>query len=238
MTLRTHPISALGGAVAVLASLAIVGCGAATTDADPVNGKTLFVEKCAACHTLARANTQGVQGPNLDQAFSRARADGMTSSTFAGVVEQQILFPNSAMPADLVTGQDARDVAAYVARAVAVPGKDEGALAQAGQPEEGKPVKANAGNELQIDAVESGAPRFIAAQASAAPGVVELVMNNPSSTPHNIALRDGGVDAVGEVVSSGGVSKVSAKLKPGKYTFYCSVPGHEAGGMKGALTVK
>ena len=38
-------------------------------------------------------------------------------------------------------------------------------------------------------------------------------------------------------MSDGGTSKVTADLKPGKYEFYCSVPGHEQAGMKGTLTV-
>jgi uncharacterized cupredoxin-like copper-binding protein len=40
------------------------------------------------------------------------------------------------------------------------------------------------------------------------------------------------------VVSGGKTSKVTVNLKPGKYTFYCTVPGHEQAGMKGSLTVK
>ena len=44
--------------------------------------------------------------------------------------------------------------------------------------------------------------------------------------------------AHGAVVGQGGTSTVTAKLKPGTYTFYCSVDGHEAAGMKGTLTVK
>ena len=42
----------------------------------------------------------------------------------------------------------------------------------------------------------------------------------------------------GPVVGTGGDSKFTVTLKPGTYTFFCSVPGHEAGGMKGTLVVK
>jgi uncharacterized cupredoxin-like copper-binding protein len=42
----------------------------------------------------------------------------------------------------------------------------------------------------------------------------------------------------GNTVSKGGVSTVSANLKPGKYEFYCPVDGHKQAGMKGTLTIK
>jgi len=41
----------------------------------------------------------------------------------------------------------------------------------------------------------------------------------------------------GKTVKKGGTSTVTATLKKGTYTFYCPVPGHEAGGMKGKLIV-
>ena len=69
-------------------------------------------------------------------------------------------------------------------------------------------------------------------------GQVTIDMKNPSSTPHNIAIEGGGIDKDGEIVSQGGMSTVTATLKPGKYTFYCSVPGHRQAGMQGTLTVK
>ena len=62
-------------------------------------------------------------------------------------------------------------------------------------------------------------------------------MENPSPIPHNVAIKGGGVDVKGKVVITGGTSTVSADLDPGTYTFYCSVPGHEAAGMRGTLTV-
>lgn len=74
-------------------------------------------------------------------------------------------------------------------------------------------------------------------------GKVTLRMPNPSSMPHNIAIRKGvgatgKAIAEGKIVGKGGVSKITVTLKRGKYRYFCSVPGHEAGGMWGILTVK
>lgn len=231
-------------AAGLTAALFAAGCGN-DDEADLVNGKQLFVEKCGACHTMARAEAaKGVTGPNLDDAFAQARRDGMDDATIKSVTLGQIKYPsqrvpaNVKMPADIVTGMDARDVAAYVGYAAARGGKDEGDLAKAGQPSvSDKEVKADSSNTLQIDADPTGATLFQAGSATAAAGTVNLVMDNPSSTPHNIAIKGGGIDVKGDVVGKGGTSKVSTKLKAGEYTFYCSVPGHEAGGMKGTLKI-
>ena len=92
--------------------------------------------------------------------------------------------------------------------------------------------------KLQIDADPTGQLKFLASSAAATAGNVTINMLNKSSTPHDIAIQGAGVNTVGKIVSNGGTSTVSANLKPGKYTFYCSVPGHEQAGMKGTLTVK
>ena len=59
-------------------------------------------------------------------------------------------------------------------------------------------------------------------------------MPNKSGVPHNIAIDGKGT---GEVVEEG-TSKFTATFAPGKYEYFCSVPGHLAAGMKGTLTVK
>ena len=66
-------------------------------------------------------------------------------------------------------------------------------------------------------------------------GKVTLSMSNPSSLQHAVAIHGKGK---GKVVGKGGTSVVTATLKKGTYTFYCPVPGHEAGGMKGKLIVR
>jgi plastocyanin len=79
--------------------------------------------------------------------------------------------------------------------------------------------------------------RFSKSTLEAPAGTVTLVMENPSALEHNIAVRGEGLDEKGEVVGQGEESTVTAELEPGEYEFYCSVPGHEAAGMKGTLTV-
>ena len=102
------------------------GCSLSEEEADLVAGKKLFVEKCGSCHQLARADTKGTQGPNLDEAFQHALASGMDRDGIEGAVHEQILNPAKLakdnkvyMPPKLVEGKDALNVAAYVAEAVA-----------------------------------------------------------------------------------------------------------------------
>jgi plastocyanin len=91
------------------------------------------------------------------------------------------------------------------------------------------------GQQLALSADPSQL-KFDKTTLAAKAGKVTITMTNPSSFQHNIALK-GGVDQHGQVVSQGGKSVVTADLKPGKYTFYCSVDGHEAAGMNGELDV-
>jgi mono/diheme cytochrome c family protein len=230
-----------GALVALAAATLAAGCGAREDRPDLANGKALFVGKgtCGSCHTLQRANTHGTQGPNLDQAFAEARRDGLGSTTVEGVVRRQIAHPRkgSIMPAGLVKGADARDVAAYVALVAAQLGQDTGALAQAGAPKVSNKPVVEKGGTLTIPADPSGGLAFTARLAEAKPGSVTFVMPNKAPIQHDISLK-GAVSKNGPVVGQGGTSRFTASLKPGKYEFYCSVPGHEAGGMKGTLTVK
>ena len=139
-------------ATLVLLALALPAAGCGNRDEpDLANGKALFIGegKCGSCHVLTRAGTRGTQGPDLDEAFGPSRRQGLGEETVAGVVEQQIgqVRKGSIMPEDLVTGEDARDVAAYVAHVAGQPGEDTGALATAGLAEatEGEQIFTAAG---------------------------------------------------------------------------------------------
>jgi len=133
VSLARHTVKPLLVALAAAAiALPLAACG--RDEPDLSNGKAMFTQKCGSCHALSRAGTQGQTGPDLDAAFRSALVAGMNRETIEGIVHKQVLHPrrNSEMPAGLVTGADADDVAAYVAFAAKRPGEDEGALAQAG----------------------------------------------------------------------------------------------------------
>lgn len=233
---RLRPLAISAGALTALAILS--GCEVRSGQADLVNGKQLFVQRCGSCHVLGRAETRGNAGPNLDEAFQAALGDGLGRGTVRGVVHEQILYPsiNSQMPAKLVTGQDAEDVAAYVASVAARPGEDSGALATAVGGEQKALAVAKAG-KLNIPADPNGQLLYTFKNAKADPGQLQIDSPNESPTPHNIALEGGGVDEVGPVIQNGKVSTIDVTVNAGKYAFYCSVPGHREGGMEGILTV-
>jgi mono/diheme cytochrome c family protein len=124
-------ISTLMAGALIVVSLG--GCALKHATANLVTGKQLFTSNCGSCHTLSHANTTGAVGPNLDDAFRQDRIDGVKSASIAGLIDYWIQYPSTEgrMPAMLVKGQQAQDVAAYVATVAAIPGQDTGALAAA-----------------------------------------------------------------------------------------------------------
>lgn len=93
------------------------------------------------------------------------------------------------------------------------------------------------GGETLKLAADKSALKFDKTSLTAKAGKVTLEMENPSQLPHAVAIKGNGVDVDGKTVGNGETSTASTDLKPGTYTFYCPVPGHEAAGMKGTLTV-
>jgi cbb3-type cytochrome c oxidase subunit III len=128
-------LAALGG-VCLAVTLSACGTeGIVSANANAQNGRTLFQQKCAGCHALQAVGSQGGIGPNLDDSFAQARADGFKESAIANIVHDQIELPGqygtaqndpnfltANMPANLVKGQDADDVAAFVAANAGISG--------------------------------------------------------------------------------------------------------------------
>ena len=113
--------------LALAASVLLAACGdtvgyTEASSGDRIHGKELFKQGCGSCHTLADAGTTGTIGPNLDYAFLQSRKDGLGEDTILQVVRDQMAYavttPSTGapgMPRDIFTGQDADDVATYVA---------------------------------------------------------------------------------------------------------------------------
>jgi plastocyanin len=70
-------------------------------------------------------------------------------------------------------------------------------------------------------------------------GTATINFDNPSSTPHDVVLEDSAGSQVGRTdLITQNKASFTAALKPGTYTYFCDVPGHEQAGMKGTITVK
>ena len=136
---RKYRVGALGAGLAAAALLA-AGCGyggaanAGGQRPDTQSGQQLFTQSCGTCHTLSAAGTSGTIGPNLDNAFTADVQEGYPQSVIENVVLDQIRLGSGPGPiatysngklgnfkvqtqmlANIVKGQDALDVAAYVA---------------------------------------------------------------------------------------------------------------------------
>ncbi|HET6571489.1 MAG TPA: plastocyanin/azurin family copper-binding protein, partial [Solirubrobacterales bacterium] len=101
---------------------------------------------------------------------------------------------------------------------------------------EGK--SAGSASTLDIAAASSGLA-YASDSATASAGEVTVDLDNPQPLEHDVAIEDSGGKVVGqtEVITESETSTV-VNLKPGTYTFFCTVPGHREAGMEGTLTVK
>ena len=96
------------------------------------------------------------------------------------------------------------------------------------------------GSVVEIEAAEGSDLAYVQKEAKAKAGQVSIEFTNPQSLSHDVAVEDANGKTVGktELVADSSATTTLANLKPGEYTFYCSVPGHREGGMEGTLTVK
>ena len=205
-------------ALLAFAVTAAAGCGSVghVENASTGNGEALFKEKCGSCHTLAAAGTQGKVGPNLDDAFRHSRSDdpgqGFSESTIRDLVRGQIAYPveepptgEPGMPADLVTGEDADQVASYVASVAGLPVQGGGG---------GGEIKATDGKAIFTEAGCSGCHTLAAAGATGNVGpsldqakppkslVVDRVTNGKGGMPSfKDRLSDAQIQAVADFVA-------------------------------------
>lgn len=92
---------------------------------------------------------------------------------------------------------------------------------------------------LKFEADPNGSLAYTTKKATTKAGEVTIEFNNPQPLEHDVAIESSSGEKIGEteIVSEGSAS-TTVDLKPGTYTFYCTVPGHREAGMEGTLVVK
>jgi len=107
-------------------------------------------------------------------------------------------------------------------------------------PESGKEATGGGGGStLEFEADPNGEIAYTTTKASSQAGNVTVDFKNPQSLTHDVAIEDSSGKEIGKTELIGeGETSTSVDLKPGSYTFYCTVPGHREAGMEGTLTVK
>ena len=100
--------------------------------------------------------------------------------------------------------------------------------------------QAASGETISLEADPDGQLAYTTDTLSAKAGNVTIAFDNPASITHDVAVNDSAGDEVGksDLIAQDSTTLVLENLRPGNYTFYCTVPGHKEAGMEGTLTVR
>jgi cbb3-type cytochrome c oxidase subunit III len=188
-------------ALLCLAALALAGCGTEGLTEENVDigqGKVAFKQNCGACHTLKEAGTQGstgnpAGGPNLDNAFAGPKSEGFDEDTIRETVRHQIDFAAPPMPRDLVEGEEADAVAAYVAVVAADPKAKVALPAGAGGNDPKLLFESNCGScHILADAGTSGAigPNLDEAKPTVQKAIEQITNGGGGMPPFKGQLTD------------------------------------------------
>jgi uncharacterized cupredoxin-like copper-binding protein len=93
------------------------------------------------------------------------------------------------------------------------------------------------GPATETIAIQAGNFYFKPDTITAAPGIAKITMTAANGI-HDLVFDGAYPGFLLEADGGGGAQSKKIDLKPGKYTFYCDIPGHRAAGMQGTLTVK
>jgi plastocyanin len=112
-----------------------------------------------------------------------------------------------------------------------------GGAARANAARAGAPPAGGVASTLSEAADPAGALKFVKSKLTVPAGRVTIDFANMSQIPHNMTIAQGSTVLGATPTFTGATKSVTLNLKPGKYVFYCSVPGHRQAGMQGTLTV-
>lgn len=98
---------------------------------------------------------------------------------------------------------------------------------------------AGSAKAIDFEADPNGGLAYTSDNVTAQAGKVTIDFSNPQPLMHDVAIEDSAGKTIAKTKTiAEGSDSTTAELKPGTYTFYCTVPGHREGGMEGTLVVK
>jgi plastocyanin len=122
------------------------------------------------------------------------------------------------------------------------PGNGTGPTGSSGGAAPAEPPSAPTGPaHVQVTAEDTEGYRFILSRTSVPAGQVIIEFVNHGQDEHNLhALEPAAGTEAGSLPNTvpGAHPQLTLDLRPGSYTLFCSLPGHEAKGMKATLTVQ
>jgi plastocyanin len=207
----------LGGQRVVSAITALLVLAAASTAVITSGGEA----KAGAESAKASQEPFGAKTPDTALPESANKAPSASSEASAST-ESTASTPTASTPAKTTPAKKA-------------PAKKETPKATTGTP--APPSSPAAATTLKLAANPAGQLAYTTKSLSAKAGKVTIDFSNASPVEHDVAIAQGSTVAGQTPVFTGGSKTVTLTLKPGKYTFYCTVPGHRAAGMEGTLTV-
>ena len=239
------PFFVAGGLLVAWALFVSLGLGLRNPDFPGNLGGQRIVSAITAVLVIAAASTAVI---------TSGGEKGKTAAETAAVAKSQIPFgantPDTAAPEASGTSSTAATTSPTEASAgststsstpatstpaASTPAKSP--KATTGTPAPPSSPAASAATTLKLAANPAGQLAYDTKQLSAKAGKVTIEMTNMSPVEHDVAVAQGTTVAGQTPVFTGGTKSVTLTLKPGTYTFYCTVPGHRQAGMEGTLTV-
>jgi plastocyanin len=240
------PFFVAGGLLVAWALFVSLGLGLRNPDFPGNLGGQRIVSAITAVLVIAAASTAVI---------TSGGEKGKTAAETAAVAKSQIPFgantPDTAAPE--ATGTSSTPAASTPATSTPTSSTPATSTPAASTPAKPKPKKsptattgtpapasspaASAATTLKLAANPAGQLAYNTKQLSAKAGKVTIEMTNMAPVEHDVAVAQGSTIEGQTPVFMGGTKSVTLTLKPGTYTFYCTVPGHRQAGMEGTLTV-
>lgn len=241
------PFFVAGGLLVAWALFVSLGLGLRNPDFPGNLGGQRIVSAITAVLVLAAASTAIIVSGGEGKARAESATQAAASTPDTAAPESTVSTGSTLSPGDSATkepsGSNAPGSAASKsAPETATPAPASTPAAKTPKATTGTPAPpsspaAAATTTLKLAANPAGQLAYDTKQLSAKAGKVTIEMTNMSPVEHDVAVAQG-TTVVGQTpVFTGGSKAVTLTLKPGTYTFYCTVPGHRQAGMEGTLTV-